>query len=665
MNEERQERLRGHIGRGMLLSFLIHGSQLVPFVALAIVFARREVENRDLDVRFEEVAESELPTDLPPLPPEPGARPDSPKRPILAEREPEPEIRVPPEEELPPLPEPKPEEEKKPEEPPRPVPERRPNQKMVDLDMGQEVEPPPDAKYLAQKNNRAEVETRATDTNLERAQQGGQASSRSDRQDEQAGDQDRKIAELEDQASRKGKSAPRVVPHTDPELAAGAAEKRRSLLSMRDAERRAHEVTPETADPSLPRDPDGVRPLPLEQRPRAVGDLGRPGGPARPRLSITGEQYRYLFGDDAEAAERLAQKERSRRPGRFAERLERMQSALENFIPEVRPGNQTALNTRAAPFAAYIARMHRSIHKLWGFGFLEDLERKPSSSPFNDPHLVSRLELVLNPDGTVHKVTVVKTSGFLPFDVAAIDVVYSAAPYPDPPREIRSGNGKIYIHWTFHRDERQCATSGVDYYILDNAPAGGDKGEPEAERGLPTPRPAGGLKRLPREIPDTPAHRAKMRELDQTIERAGGSAREEPEPEAARRAAQQVVRADDPAARAVAEDWLSAFTRGDVARMLRHAVFPFRSATGVAAKSAAELRPLFEGLLEETPAPRRVRSLQLHSAAGARGALGGLPPGIDDGQGLLFATARIGDDTLILVLGQHGETWRLVALVRR
>ena len=35
---------------------------------------------------------------------------------------------------------------------------------MVDLDMGQEVEPPPDAKYLAQKNNRAKEETRARDT---------------------------------------------------------------------------------------------------------------------------------------------------------------------------------------------------------------------------------------------------------------------------------------------------------------------------------------------------------------------------------------------------------------------------------------------------------------------------------------------------------------------
>src|SRR4029453_9682626 len=112
--------------------------------------------------------------------------------------------------------------------------------------------------------------------------------------------------------------------------------------------------------------------------------------------------------------------------GRFADRLDKIKSALENFIPEVRPGNQTALNTRAAPFAAFIARMHRSIHELWGFGFLEELEAKPASSPFNNRTLLSKLEIVLNGDGTVDKVTVIRPSGYLPYDVAAIDVVYSA-----------------------------------------------------------------------------------------------------------------------------------------------------------------------------------------------------------------------------------------------
>jgi len=131
---------------------------------------------------------------------------------------------------------------------------------------------------------------------------------------------------------------------------------------------------------------------------------------------------------------------------------------------------------RLSPFAAYIARMHRSIHRLWGFGVLEDWDALPPSSPFNDPTLMTNLEIVVNPEGTVDKVTIVTRSGHLPYDVAAIDVAYSAAPYPATPPEIRSANGKVYVHWRFHRDRRQCATSGVDYFILTNPPPAVDGG---------------------------------------------------------------------------------------------------------------------------------------------------------------------------------------------
>src|SRR5207237_1168570 len=83
------------------------------------------------------------------------------------------------------------------------------------------------------------------------------------------------------------------------------------------------------------------------------------------------------------------------------------------------PGNQTALNTRAAPFAAYIARMHRNIHELWGFGFLNDLDGKPDTHPLNNRDLMAKLEIVLNGDGTVDKVTVVRPSGLVMFDAQA------------------------------------------------------------------------------------------------------------------------------------------------------------------------------------------------------------------------------------------------------
>ena len=78
--------------------------------------------------------------------------------------------------------------------------------------------------------------------------------------------------------------------------------------------------------------------------------------------------------------------------------------------------------------------------------------------------------MVLNRDGTVEKVGVVRMSGYLPFDAAAVDVVYSAGPYPDPPREIRSPDGKIYLQWTFHRDERQCTPAYARPVILAESP---------------------------------------------------------------------------------------------------------------------------------------------------------------------------------------------------
>ncbi len=624
MRGDLEDRLRGHIGRGFLTSFFVHFGIGVPFFCIAVILARRDAENRDVEMRFEEVSESELPADLPPITEEDS---DVPIPMRLAQAQKEQAEQAAPEELVAP---PSPEEDRK----LQPAPEKL-HQKIVDLDMGKDVDPPPDAKYLAQKNNRAAEETRATETNLERAQKGLEGSTApSDKKDKQTGDDNQKIAELEDQKKQAG-GGPKTAPR-DPQ-APGDDTPRKSLLSMRETQRRAHEVSPETADPSLPRDPEGQRSLP-QQRPEAMRDLGR--GKQPTRLSLTGKQYQDEFGDDAEAAQRLAEKQKSKRSGRFAERLGRLNSALENFIPEVRPGNQTALNTRAAPFAAFITEMHRTIHKQWAFGFLEDLDHKSATNAFNNQHLITRLEVVLNADGTVYRVGIVRASGYLPFDAAALDVVYSAGPYAEPPREIRSGNGKIYLHWTFHRDERACGTPGVDYYILDNASDTRDRGE-APQTGIPTPVPqSAGPKRLERRAP------------------------EEPDTEATKRAVQQNARSDDPGARAVAQTWFEAYAAGAVSKMVATAAFPFHSAGGVIAKTAADLKGMLANLVDESGG-RAVRALQVYSAAGARGALGGLPSGFEMGGSTLFAVAQVSGDTFVLVLEKRSGVWKAVGLIRR
>ena len=681
-----QARAGGHIGRGALVALVLHLNLVGPLVVAAFIYGAREAAQRaeEVDVGFESVPDSQLPEELPPLDDTPPPRNEavadasrrlSPERKLDKKKKtdearkpeplaketppppPEPEVVAPP---MPPMP-----------KPPAPPPQPKAHEKVVDLDNDKEVEPPPDAKYLAQKNNRAEVETRATATNLEREQKGKEASAKADNprtDDKEEGDDKAKIADLEDVKSKLGRMAPDVTPRKEAEAAPNEAAPRAPkspVLSLRDTTPRGHDLTPETADPSLPHDPAGALAEGRARIPLRDEDPDRHSEGKRVKLALAGKDYEYLFGSEAKADRQLAQKERSSHFGRRAKQAaDRIRSALENFIPEVRPGNQTALNTRAAPFAAFIARMHRSIHKLWGFGVLEDWDEMPSSSPFNDESLVTTLEIVLNRDGTIAKVGLVRPSRYVAYDAAAIDVVYNAGPYPEPPREIRSGNGKIYIHWSFHRDGRQCATSGVDYYILNNAPSDGDETIEEDAPAPSAPRaraPAGapeaggrsGPRRLERNLPGAPSLDGPVSADGDGVPAAAPSSVESP-----------ASRATDAAARDVANQWVAAYGRGDVAAMVRAAGFPFRSTAGVAAKGAGDLERMLRALIAESS--RRAASIvAVETAAGLRKMVGKLPPGLDDGSGAVFAVVRADSDTLVIVLSRsaHGP-WKVTGLAR-
>lgn len=655
-----------------------------------LLAAREEAQKPDeVDVAFESVTPEELPADLPALddapPPDQRApEPPKPKKKLADVKAPEKMAEV-----KPPPPEPEvvvpPEPERKPEPSPPPPPPEKKREKVVNLDNEKDVDPPPDAKYLAQKNNRAEQETRATNTNLEREEKGEEASrtdeSKADAPD--PGDAKTKVAELEDQKSLAGRMAPETTPRVSPQSPTIEDQRQarpRPALALRDRPPQPHEITPETVDPSLPKARDGMIGRPSPQRPTGAD---APSGADRQRdlkLALTGKDFEYLFGAEAKAERALAQKQRSTREGRHSERMARVRAALENFIPEVRPGNQTALNTRADPFAAFIDRMHRNIHKLWGYGALEDWDELPASSPFNDETLMTKLEIVLNADGTVHKVTVVRPSRYLAFDVAAIDAVFSAGPFPEPPRQIRSGNGKIYVHWSFHRDAHQCATTGASPFILDNAPAGGERhGDPEqghdfahapgATDGVASagaanrstgPALGGGAAGTSSALgADGP------RRLERFPQGGGGLRLAQAAGAAAENGAgtSTTSRSDDEAAMRLVRDWFAAFSRGDVGAMTARAAFPFR-ASSVVVGSQAELGRMLEGVLAET-SQRTVGSLSVETAAGLRRRLGKLPPGLDDGSGLLFGVGQLEADTLVMVLAQTKQGWKVAGLVRR
>jgi len=597
-----------------------------------------------------------------PKPDEPKAdepKPDKPKpekeKPKLAAAPAPAEVAEPKPE--PPKPEPpKPVEAVKPAPPPPPMPKQR--MQMVDQEKFAEEKENLEARFLAQRNHRAEVETRAKETNLIREVESKAKAQTEPNQnhDQDVGGKEQKIAELE---ARTGpdKSMPRSSPmHGDEGSRANPQQTQRGALSMRDLVPHAAESRPaeKSRDGVELNDPaPGELPLARTGRDAQLAHAAKKGGAA---FRITPHMYDEIEGYDTAEKERrqAARAEVSHQKGRYDRYLAKaaaVRSSIENFAFDVKPGNQSELGTRASPFAGYITAMHRQIHKLWTFGFLQDIELRPGKTQYDNQELWTQLQLVIKGDGTVEKVGIVRTSGVLAFDVAAIDSVMSAAPFPTPPQAIKSANGKVYMDWQFHRDDRACGTFGVDPYILTTPGEDQPHDTSETQAGA---REAAAKK----PVAADPTQLKAPREL----KRLARNEEAMPTARPAAPAPSVVVPEVTEDVRAAAEGWFAAYQRGDASWLAGWSATPFVANGQVTARDAAALKSMYKQLLAEAGS-RTVGKTEVLTPAGIRGRLHGLPPGGEE-HDMLFAVGKAGPDEFILLLKQSNRGWRVAGLAR-
>ncbi len=104
------------------------------------------------------------------------------------------------------------------------------------------------------------------------------------------------------------------------------------------------------------------------------------------------------------------------------------------------------------PEAKYFSAVHDRIHPIFTDGFLTSLDSLPATDSKNDPHLVTKLEIVIAKNGDLRGAVVVESSGLAEFDAAAIDSVKRAAPFAAPPAAILASDGDVHLIWGFHRD---------------------------------------------------------------------------------------------------------------------------------------------------------------------------------------------------------------------
>jgi TonB family protein len=222
--------------------------------------------------------------------------------------------------------------------------------------------------------------------------------------------------------------------------------------------------------------------------------LGRSGPPGALNTNLSQGQIAAIVGVDSlrKLRENDGERRRTEHRGSWAgSSFDRWRSAIENYVSDVKAGNQTALNTAQVPFASYLNGMHNKIHPIFADSFLGSLDGLPPDHPMNNQHLVTRLEIVLTKEGRLKRMGVVRTSGITAFDIAALDAVDRAQPFGVAPKAIVSGDGNVYLHWEFHRDEvYACSTMGARPFILNIAPKNEEPpasppAGPGKDRGIP------------------------------------------------------------------------------------------------------------------------------------------------------------------------------------
>jgi hypothetical protein len=119
----------------------------------------------------------------------------------------------------------------------------------------------------------------------------------------------------------------------------------------------------------------------------------------------------------------------------------------------------------------------------------------------------------------------------------------------------------------------------------------------------------------------------------------------------------------DPAATAIAKNWIRAFTKGELTTVLNRSAVPFRYQSKIAAKSKEELEGLLTSLADEV-AGQTAKVEGTYTAAGLRKKYGSVAAGIEEGEGRVYTVVEIAGDTVILMLEKRFGSWRVTGITR-
>ncbi len=126
-------------------------------------------------------------------------------------------------------------------------------------------------------------------------------------------------------------------------------------------------------------------------------------------------------------------------------------STVGEYIPGVKEGAFTALNTDRFTYYTFFARINEQVRSRW-IGYLRQVAGSLSNAAqveLANRERITEVDVQIDLEGQFVRALIMRSSGSKDLDTAAAAAFRDAAPFPNPPKELVEADGLIHLRYGF------------------------------------------------------------------------------------------------------------------------------------------------------------------------------------------------------------------------
>ncbi len=137
----------------------------------------------------------------------------------------------------------------------------------------------------------------------------------------------------------------------------------------------------------------------------------------------------------------LTNKDGLQKPVPASHRNQSLAGAPQNDLLDEEIGDRVALDSIEIKYADYVLRIRRLVNFYWS----QNLDNLPRSVALAKPKYETVVDVVLDGNGALESIVVIKDSGSEPIDNCVVDAFRIAGPFPNPPEQLIARDGRVYL----------------------------------------------------------------------------------------------------------------------------------------------------------------------------------------------------------------------------